>query len=221
MGETLTYEASDKHAKLIMPKLNLIFSPSENCYTFSLFHIIKWQLSLFPVAQAKLLELSLNVPSVPISLSYSTSNSSSNTVSSTLKIYPESDHFYHLHCSHLGLKRCYLLAELSVTWTSPSVSYCYDDIAKQSLSYLPPFTCKETKPGLQIQVSWVPFLHSHTSVPHSQHSLMAEALLEAMGSVRLADFPHVSLSGLLPWDRTLFEEYWWFMSQKKEAILCR
>lgn len=111
MGETLTYE----HAKLIMPKADSDILPLLKSAIPSVFFLSLNGNSLFPVAQAKLLELSLNVPSVPISLSYTTSNSLSNIVCSTLKIYPESDHFYHLHCSHLGLKCCYLLAELSAT----------------------------------------------------------------------------------------------------------
>lgn len=64
-------------------------------------------------------------------------------------------------------------------------------------------------------------MHSPHLASHSQQPSMVETSHEAMGSVRQADFPCVSLGGLMPWDKNLFEKLLWFLSQKKEAIPCR
>lgn len=93
MGETLNYETSYRHTKLIMIKAESDIPLPPKPFPPSAFSMSLKGNSLFPIAQAKFSELSLNVPSVSVSLSYPTSNSSANSVSSAFKIYPESDHF--------------------------------------------------------------------------------------------------------------------------------
>ena len=76
-------------------------------------------------------------------------------------------------------------------------------------------TGRKAEPRLQTHVSWVPVIHSLPLASHSQESSAAEALLKAMRSSRLAGFPCVSPSGLLPQNRTSFERPTVFCLRKK------